>query len=327
MMASALESTLNPSRPSPLDGIRLPFAVALMTAGIGAAAQASEPDSAAQSPEQAAAPAARTASATEVAIEQITLAPNPVWQGGVIEITTEYQVVPPPGTATVAVTESWALLDGGRETLDYHSSPEARTPTHWLAKASLRIPRAASPGRYTIVHRVATTTSQDQRTTDFIVAPRVVPPEVTDWLARGRTALAAKRLLTPEDDAAVTYARRALAADPGNPEAQALLGEVIDTYLGWADAQIGRYSLARASSNLSKAHSLEAYASTEQQGRYETLQRELRAKQSQAAAQRRHATQATNDREEEKGLFGTLKRQLRSADCAIQGLIDPDYCK
>ncbi|AGA89675.1 hypothetical protein Thimo_0839 [Thioflavicoccus mobilis 8321] len=328
-MARALESILNPSRHSPLDGGQLPVAVALMAIGIGASAQTPAPDPAAASPAQAAATAAQApaAGAAEVAIERISLAPDHVRPGDTIEITMQYRVTPPPGTAEVAVTESWSLRDGNREVASCHPASEERAPSDWVTRATLHVPRDAIPGPYAILHRVATASSRDQRSTDFVIEPRIVPPEVSDWLAQGRAALAAKRLLTPEDDAAVTYTRRVLDVDPGNPEALTLIAEVIDTYLGWADAQIGRYSLANARSNLSKAQSLDAHASLDQRERYQALQRQLRARQSQATANQRQTTRTASGKEEGKGFFGAMKRQLKSADCTIQGLIDPGYCK
>lgn len=119
---------------------------------------------------------------------------------------------------------------------------------------------------------------------DFAPAsvPSIPQPQVQIWLAKGREALAANRLLTPADDAAVTWAHRVFELEPGNAEALALIHQVIDTYLRWADSQITRSKLSSARTNIGKAASLGQYANPVQLDRIGFLERSLASTQAPA---------------------------------------------
>lgn len=267
--------------------------------------------------------------APQLAVEDLSVEPVRIPVGGSAEILTEYRLDWPAGAGGRPVHEHWSVWRDGRRLNGYDQDQVDRSDGGWLVTLTLSVPADAPAGTYELRHRLSAAGASAEQRTSFVVAPAAPPEQLAEWLAAGRAALADKRLLTPRETAAVTYARRVLEADPGNADALALIREAIDTYLGWAEAQIGGYRLSRARGNLRKVRSIETYASEAQRDRRRGLERRLSARQ--AAARRRAAAAAKSrprspERKEPSGAIGSMKRVLESADCAIQRLLRPDYC-
>lgn len=68
---------------------------------------------------------------------------------------------------------------------------------------------------------------------------------VEPLIAKAQQAISANRLTTPAADNALAYIERALAADPGNPRAAALLNEVVSRYERLVDKVLDRGEQAR----------------------------------------------------------------------------------
>ena len=102
-------------------------------------------------------------------------------------------------------------------------------------------------------------------------------PQVMLLLSKAQEALAANRLLTPEENSAVRWSREALAIDPHSVEAAAIIGQVIDKYLLWGSSNVNRGRITKARRYLSNAQSLAQYADEIQIDKITELDRRIAA--------------------------------------------------
>lgn len=109
------------------------------------------------------------AQGTIVKIRNASAAPSQVSPGQKVTFETDYAVLAPEGTSTVAVQESWELSKDGTVVATMPTKTEQREPAGWQSRASIDIPSNASPGTYTVRTRVEAGTSYDERLAAFVV--------------------------------------------------------------------------------------------------------------------------------------------------------------
>jgi len=119
--------------------------------------------------QEAAAYGYQPAQGTIVKIRNATAAPQQVARGQKVTFETDYSVLAPEGTSSVAVQESWELSKDGQVIADMPARTEQREPAGWLSRASIDIPADAAPGNYLVKSRVAVGTSYDERLAAFVV--------------------------------------------------------------------------------------------------------------------------------------------------------------
>jgi hypothetical protein len=109
------------------------------------------------------------AQGTIVKIRNATATPQQVARGQKVTFETDYSVLAPEGTSSVAVQESWELSKDGAVIADMPARQEQREPAGWLSRASIDIPADAAPGNYLVKTRVEAGTSYDERLATFVV--------------------------------------------------------------------------------------------------------------------------------------------------------------
>lgn len=109
------------------------------------------------------------AQGTIVKIRNASAAPAQVAPGQKVTFETDYAVLAPEGTSSVAVQESWELSKDGAVVATMPPKNEQREPAGWQSKASIDIPSNATPGTYTVKTRVEAGTSYDERLAAFVV--------------------------------------------------------------------------------------------------------------------------------------------------------------
>jgi hypothetical protein len=109
------------------------------------------------------------AQGTIVKIRNASAAPAQVAPGQKVTFETDYSVLAPEGTSSVAVQESWELSKDGTVVATMPTKSEQREPAGWQTRASIDIPSNASPGTYTVRTRVEAGTSYDERLAAFVV--------------------------------------------------------------------------------------------------------------------------------------------------------------
>jgi hypothetical protein len=109
------------------------------------------------------------AQGTIVKIRDASAAPQQLAPGQKVTFTTDYSVLAPEGTSSVAVQESWELSKDGTLIATMPPRQEQREPAGWQSRASIDIPSNAEPGTYTVRTRVAAGTSYDERLATFVV--------------------------------------------------------------------------------------------------------------------------------------------------------------
>lgn len=109
------------------------------------------------------------AQGTIVKIRNASAAPAQVSPGQKVTFETDYAVLAPEGTSTVAVQESWELSKDGTVVATMPTRTEQREPAGWQSRASIDIPSNASAGTYTVRSRVEAGTSYDERLAAFVV--------------------------------------------------------------------------------------------------------------------------------------------------------------
>lgn len=109
------------------------------------------------------------ADGTVVKIRGASAAPAQVSPGQKVTFETDYSVLAPPGTSSVAVQESWELSKDGKLITKMPVKTEQREPAGWQSRASIDIPSNAAPGTYVVRTRVEAGTSYDERLAAFVV--------------------------------------------------------------------------------------------------------------------------------------------------------------
>jgi len=109
------------------------------------------------------------AQGTIVKIRSASAAPAQVAPGQKVTFETDYSVLAPEGTSSVAVQESWELSKDGTVVATMPTRTEQREPAGWQSRAAIDIPSNASPGTYLVKTRVEAGTSYDERLAAFVV--------------------------------------------------------------------------------------------------------------------------------------------------------------
>lgn len=111
----------------------------------------------------------RASEGTVVKIRSADTAPDKVERGKKVTFNTNYAVLAPPGTSTVAVKEIWELSKDGKLLAKVPPRSETREPGGWQAHASINAPADAEPGTYVVKHRVEAGTTYDERIAAFVI--------------------------------------------------------------------------------------------------------------------------------------------------------------
>jgi len=109
------------------------------------------------------------AEGTIVKIRNASASPAQVTPGQKVTFDTDYSVLAPSGTSSVAVQESWELSKDGAVVAKMPPRTEQREPAGWQSRASIDIPSNATTGTYVVKTRVEAGTSYDERLATFIV--------------------------------------------------------------------------------------------------------------------------------------------------------------
>jgi hypothetical protein len=113
----------------------------------------------------------RPAQGTVVKIRSASATPGQVKPGEKITFETDYAVLAPADTKSVAVKESWELSKDGKVLSRMPPKQQTREPGGWIARASIEAPKNADAGTYVVKHRVEAGTSYDERLAAFVVQP------------------------------------------------------------------------------------------------------------------------------------------------------------
>jgi uncharacterized caspase-like protein/predicted metal-dependent hydrolase len=101
------------------------------------------------------------------------------------------------------------------------------------------------------------------------------PTPEEELLAKAQNAFKANRLTTPINDSAVKWSKEVLALNPNNTQAQQMIQQVVDKYVGWSSSNLRREKFAKAQRYLEKAERLKSHASLTQQTRMQQLSEKI----------------------------------------------------
>jgi hypothetical protein len=201
----------------------------------------------------------------------------------------------PPGndtnTASVADQEQEPITDETSSETDMAGSDtpvttEAAQPSEKIAGSATAEPVLATVAA-----------NQPDRLTD-----KLTDPDTKQLIEQAWQAFDKKALTTPAGDNAVKWAKMALEKSTQDTAAREVLNAVVDTYISWSRSNLNRGQLARASSYLSKARSLDSYASGPQQTQMTELAGSIRKRQQEVAVTR------TRDTRNDSQVPGTLNK-------------------
>lgn len=105
-----------------------------------------------------------------VKVQNATVAPDRVRAGDRIDLAMDYAVLAPKNTPQVQVKEVWELWKDGKLVSGMPPKSMQREPGGWETRASINVPKNATPGTYVVRHRVETGGSYDGRETSFVLA-------------------------------------------------------------------------------------------------------------------------------------------------------------